>query len=107
MADYPAAGTRSAAGTAITKRTGSASADRVPAGNSVLFVNGGAGVHVVTLTNTGTLNGLTVGNRTYTIAAGSGYLAYIDPALDGDGDGYVAVGIDGTATEISYYVMGV
>jgi hypothetical protein len=108
MADYPAAGTRSAVGAVVTKRTGTASADRVPAGVSVLFVNGGAGAHVVTFTNTGTVNGLAVANRvTPSIPAGSGYWQYIDPALDGDGDGWVAIGIDGTATEISYYVIGV
>jgi acyl-CoA thioesterase len=107
MADYPAQGTRgSQAANALTKRTGTASSDRVPSGARVLFVNGGAGTHVVTFTNTGTYNGRTVGNVTVSVAAGGASEYTVDTDLDGDGDGYVAIGIDGTATEVTYYVMG-
>jgi hypothetical protein len=106
MADYPAEGTKSATGGQLTRRTGSAAADRVPAGSTMVGNNNGAGTHTITLTNTGTYSGLTVGNRTRTIAAAGGFHLWVDPALDGDGDGWVAVGIDGTATEVTYYVTG-
>jgi hypothetical protein len=107
MADFPAQGVRgSQSSTALTRRTGSASADRVPVGARLVINNTGAGVHVVTLVNTGTFNGRTVGNQTVSVAAGGGADYTIDPNLDGDGDGWVAVNIDGTATEIQYFVIG-
>lgn len=107
MADYPAQGARgSQTSTALTRRTGTASADRVPAGARVVFVNAGAGAHVVTFTNTGTFQGRTVSNQTVTVPAGGGADYTVDNYLDGDGDGYVAIAIDGTATEVTYYVLG-
>jgi hypothetical protein len=107
MTDYPAQGLRgSQAATTLTKRTGTASADRVPAGARIVFVNGGAGTHVVTFTNTGTYRGLTISNPTVSIPAGQGADYTVDPSLDQDGDGYVALAIDGTATEVTYYVLG-
>jgi hypothetical protein len=107
MTDYAAQGVRgSQAATALTKRTGSASSDRVPAGARIVFVNGGAGTHIVTFTNTGTFNTRTVGNQTVSIAAGAGADYTVDSYLDGDGDGWVAIAIDGTATEVTYYVLG-
>jgi hypothetical protein len=107
MADYPAEGAKTAPGAALTRRTGTASADRVPAGSTLILNNTGAGTHTLTLTNTGTYSGLTVGNRTRTVAAGAGAVIWVDPALDGDGDGWVAVGIDGTASELNYFVVGI
>ena len=107
MADYPAQGVRgSQTATALTKRTGATSSDRVPAGSRVVFVNAGAGAHVITFTNTGTYKGRTVGNVTVNVAAGAGAEYTVDTDLDGDGDGYVAIGIDGTASEVTYYVLG-
>jgi hypothetical protein len=107
MTDYPAQGTRgSQSATALTKRTGTASADRVPAGARIVFVNAGAGTHVVTFTNTGTFNGRTVSNQTVSIAAGAGADYTVDSYLDGDGDGYVSIAIDGTPSEVTYYVLG-
>jgi hypothetical protein len=106
MADYPAEGTKSAAGAALTRRTGTAAADRVPAGSTLILHNTGAGTHTMTLTNTGTYGGLTIGNRTRTVLAGGGAILWVDPAYDGDLDGWVAVGIDGTAAEVVYYVTG-
>ena len=107
MADYPAQGTRgSQSPTALTRRTGSAASDRVPAASRVVFNNTGAGAHVITLTNTGTYKGRTVGNVTINVAAGAGAEYTIDPDLDGDGDGYVAVAVEGTATEVTYFVLG-
>jgi hypothetical protein len=107
MADYAAQGVRgSQSSTALTRRTGSASADRVPSGSRVVFNNTGAGAHVVTFVNTGTFNGRTVGNQTVNVAAGAGADYTVDSALDGDLDGWVSIQIDGTATEVQYYVLG-
>lgn len=108
MADYPAEGNgKSATGSALTRRTGTAAADRVPVGATIVGNNMGAGSHTVTLTNTGTYSGLTVGNRTRAASAGGGFVLWVDPAYDGDGDGWVAVGIDGTASEVTYYVLAI
>lgn len=107
MADYAAQGSRNYVGTLLTKRTGTASADRVPINTTCVFSNTGAGAHTITFTNTGTYTGLTIGNRTLgPIAAGGVGVISIDPAWDGDGDGWVAVGIDGTAAEVTYVVLG-
>ena len=107
MTDYAAQGARgSMAANPITKRTGTTSSDRVAVGSRVLYVNAGAGTHVITLTNTNTYRGLAVANQTISIPTASAAEVTIDPGLDADGDGYVAQGIDGTANEITFYVMG-
>jgi hypothetical protein len=107
MADYTAEGGKTAPGARLTRRTGTASADRVPAGATLIFNNTGAGTHIMTLTNTGTYSGLAVSNRTRDALAGGGAVIWVDPALDGDGDGWVALGIDGTAAEVSYFVLAI
>src|SRR5689334_1901695 len=107
MADYPAEGSKNSAGAQLTRRTGTASADRVPAGATLIANNNGAGTHTLTFTNTGTYQGLTISNRTRTIAASGGAVIWVDPALDGDLDGWVSLAIDGTASEVTYYVVGV
>lgn len=107
MADYPAQGSRNYVGTQLTKRTGTAAADRVPVGTTVVFNNTGAGAHTVTFTNTGTYGGLAISNRSLgPIAAGGMAFITIDPAWDGAGAGYVTVNIDGTAAEVTYAVLG-
>lgn len=107
MADYPAQGVRgSQSSTALTRRTGTASADRVPAGARIIFNNTGAGTHVATFVNTGTFNTRTVGNQTVSIAAGAGADYTVDSFLDGDGDGWVALQLDGTASEVQFFVLG-
>lgn len=93
-----------AAGTA-TKRTGTTSSDSVPAGAIVLWINGGAGTHVVTLTNSATADGLAVANRTISIPTATAKVGRVNSAW-GDANGNVAVGIDGTANEVTYYVLG-
>lgn len=103
MTDYAADSTDSITGAAATKRTGTASADTVPAGSTVLWVNSGAGAHTVTLTNNKTDQGLTISSRIITVAAGGAYQSRIDPQA-GDASGRVAVAINGTATEVTYYV---
>lgn len=105
MTAYAADLVSSSAGSTTTKRTGTASSDTVPAGALVLWINGGAGTHVVTLTNSQTQDGLTVANRTISIPAGTAKAGRVS-SLWGDTNGQVAVGIDGTATEVTYYVLG-
>lgn len=105
MANYAAENVASTAGTAVTARTGTASSDTVPQGSVVLWRNTGAGTHVVTLTNSQQVDGLTVANRTISIPAGTQKAGRINSNW-GDSNGNVAVGIDGTAAEVTYYVMG-
>jgi hypothetical protein len=107
MADYVAQGARNSVGTALTRRTGTASADRVATGSTVVFHNTGVGAHIATFTNNGTYGGLAVGNRTLSIPAGGGAFITVDAFWDSDGDGYVAIAIDGTAAEVSFYVLSV
>jgi len=102
---YAADNAASTAGTATTKRTGTASSDTVPAGAVVVWINAGAGTHVVTLTNSATQDGLAVGNRTISINATSAKVGRVN-SLWGDANGQVAVAIDGTPTEVTYYVLG-
>jgi plastocyanin len=103
MTDFAADSVDSITGGTLTKRTGTASADTVPAGTTVLWVNGGAGSHTVTLTNNKTDQGLTISSRILTIPAATAYQSRIDP-LTGDANGRVAVAINGTAAEVTYYI---
>lgn len=105
MADYAADNASSSIGTVLTQRTGTASADTVPAGAWVYWRNSGAGAHVVTLTNAATNDGLAVANRTIALAAGQVKGGRINPAW-GDANGRVPVAIDGTAAEVTYHVVG-
>jgi hypothetical protein len=105
VANYAADNVTSSAGTAVNARTGTASSDTVPAGSVVLWRNTGAGTHVVTLTNSQTQDGLAVANRTISITAGTQKAGRINSNW-GDANGNVAVAIDGTATEVVYYVLG-
>jgi hypothetical protein len=105
MTDYASTDVTSNAGTAVTERSGTTSSDTVSAGSLVLWRNTGAGTHVVTLTTNNTEDGLAVADRTVSIPAGT---AKAGPVLEewGDANGKVAVAIDGTASEVKYYVMG-
>lgn len=103
MTDYAADQVDSITGGPATKRTGTASADTVPAGSTILWVNSGAGAHTVTLTSNNAYQGLTINNRVITVAAGGAYQCNIDP-LAGDANGRVPVAINGTAAEVAYYV---
>jgi len=105
MTDFAADLAASYAGGALTRRTGAASGDTVPAGAYVVWVNAGAGSHTVTLTNNKTDQGLSISNRVYPIPALSAWGARVDPLM-GDANGRVAVAINGTATEVSYYIIG-
>lgn len=106
MADYAADAVNSITGAAATKRTGTTNSDTVPAGATVLWVNAGAGSHTVTLTNNKLDQGLTINSRVITVPAGGAWQGRIDPAV-GDANGRVAVAINGTASEVTYYVTNV
>src|SRR3954470_23265018 len=106
MTAYAADLASSSVGTVLNARTGTASADSVPGGAYVVWRNTGSGVHIVTLTNNGTAaDGLTVSNRTISIAAGAVKGGRISPAW-ADANNAVAVAIDGTAAEVVYYIVG-
>lgn|SRR5512135_1191250 len=111
MTDY-AADMPTDAGTVVTAsfRTGTASADTVPAGCTLLIQNTGAGSHTVDLTVGYAWHGLTpgdaaaAGKRRVTIAAGAWALVNV-PGDMGDANGRVAVTISATAAEIKYFVI--
>jgi hypothetical protein len=108
MANYSAeSGGKTSTGAALTKRTGTASAAQVAAGSTLMIHNTGAGTHVVTINNTGTYNGLSVGDRSRSVSAGQGAMIYVDPFYDGNADGFVPISIDGTASEVIYYVLAI
>jgi hypothetical protein len=105
LTDYAADSASSSVGTTLTVRTGAASGDTVPAGAYVVWQNTGAGVHVVTLTNNSTQDGLTVSNRTISVPAGGFKGGRVNPSW-GDANSRVPVAIDGTATEVKYLIPG-
>ncbi|MEU5939403.1 hypothetical protein ABZ807_09450 [Micromonospora sp. NPDC047548] len=105
MADYAADNVASSVGTATTERTGTASADTVPAGSVVLWRNTGVGAHTVTLTTNNTVGDLAVADRTISLAAGQVKSGRV-PVEWGDVNRRVQVAIDGAATEVKYYVLG-
>lgn len=110
MTDYNA-DTPTNSGVAITQRSGTASADTLPAGSVVLFYNSGAGSHNVDLSIGYTFDGLPVGSaatpgkRRIAIAASTYWLVRV-PATYADANGRVAVTIDATASEVKYWVIG-
>jgi plastocyanin len=105
MTDYAADNVASTVAGVVNERTGTASADTVPAGADVLWRNTGAGTHNITLTTNNTAGGLAVADVAIQLTTGQIKGGRIDPAW-GDANGRVQVAIDGTATEIKYYVQG-
>lgn len=105
MTDYAATDISSNAGTAVTERSGTASSDTIAAGSDVLWRNTGAGTHVVTLTTNNTVGDLAVADRTISLAAGQSKAGPV-PTQWGDVNGKVAVAIDGTPSEVKFYVLG-
>ena len=103
MADHAATDTTSTIAVQVPKRTGATSGDTVPAGSNVLWVNGGAGSHTVTLTSNNTSKGLAVADPVITIPAGQAFKGKVDEDW-GDANGRVPVAISGTASEVTYYV---
>lgn len=104
MTDYTATDVSASTGTTVTARTGTTSSDTVEAGSLVLWRNAGAGTHVVTLTTNNTVGDLAVADRTISIAAGTAKAGRV-PGQWGDANDRVQVAIDGTANEVTYYVM--
>lgn len=105
MADYPAEVVNTT-GTALTERSGTASADTVPAGAIVIFRNTGAGSHDVTLANNATQDGLAVSARTVAMAASAVKVVRVNP-LWGDANGRVGLTIaNATPSELKFYVLG-
>jgi hypothetical protein len=101
-----AADTPVSSGVASTERSGAtAGTDTVPAGCSLLLRNTGAGTHVVTLVVNGTFDGLSVTSRTHSLTTGTNKLVRV-PATYGDANGRVGIGVDGTAAELKYTVIG-
>lgn len=92
------------AGTAITPITGTSSGDTVPAGATILILNGGAGTHVVTIGVTNNFDGLATPNRTYSLATGTKQVAKI-PSSYGDANGRCTIAVDGTPGEVTYYLI--
>jgi hypothetical protein len=106
MTDFPAENAGASGGTALTERAGAASGDTVPTGCIVLMRNTGAGSHDVTFTNNATQDGLTVSNRTVTMATTVIKAVFI-PAYLGDANGRVAMAVaNATPTELKYYILG-
>jgi hypothetical protein len=105
MADYAADAASGTTGTTLTVRTGTASADTVPAGAYVIWQNTGAGAHNITLDNQQLVGGLLVADRVINIAAGGFKGSRVDASW-GDANGRVPVLIDGTAAEVKYMILG-
>ena len=103
------------AGTALPEISGAAAGtDTVPAGCTMLVRNTGAGTHLVTFTlgPAAAFDGMqatnvagTLGVRQYSLTAGQ-VMAIRVPGSYGDANGHVTVGVDGTASEIKYYLVG-
>lgn len=105
MTAYTATDVASGTGTAVTERSGTASADSVQAGALVLWRNTGVGAHVVTLTTNNTVGDLAVADRVISLAAGQVKAGRVAGEW-GDVNEQVQVAIDGTASEVKYCVLG-
>ena len=110
MTDYAADLVTEAGTPAANLRTGTASADTLPAGATVLFNNTGAGSHNLDLTINFQWHGLSPGSaatpskRRIAIAAGA-WIPVLIPNEYGDANGRVALAIDATATEVKYLIL--
>lgn len=105
MADYTAIDAAGNVGAIVTERSGTTAADTVEAGTVVLWRNTGAGAHVVTLTTNLTVGDLAVADRSIALAAGQAKVGRV-PSEWGDVNRRCAVAVDGTASEVKYYILG-
>lgn len=104
MADFAADASATTAGGLLTARTGTASGDTVPAGSRIFARNTGAGSLTITMTNALTNDGLTVANKTHTLAAGAVRSFSVNP-LWGDANGRVPFAVtSGTVGDLTYYI---
>jgi hypothetical protein len=112
MTDYVADQVTSSGGNTATQRSGTASADTVPAGALLLVNNSGAGSHNFDLGVNFSWDGLNPGSvtpgpgkRRFVLASGSWTPIRVRPDA-GDANGRCSVTIDGTASEVKYFVIG-
>lgn len=106
MADYAAENAAGVTPGVVTERSGTAAADTVPAGAIVLWRNTGAGTHNITLTTNNTFDGLALADLSFALTAGQVKAQRIKPEW-ADANGRVQISaIDGTASEVKYYVLG-
>lgn len=105
MAAYTGTNVATTAFAVVPPRTGTTSSDTVPAGSMLVIRNTGAGSHTFTLTNNQQVEGLTVSNRIITLAAGEVWAGRVSNNW-GDSNGLVGVAINGTASEVVYYILG-
>jgi hypothetical protein len=107
MTDFAAEGAYATGQTnALTERSGAtAGTDTVPAGSLLVLRNTGAGTHVVTLVCNATVDSLAVTSRTHSLATTTIKGVRV-PASYGDANGRVSIGVDGTASEVKYYILG-
>ena len=105
MADFDGVAP-SVAGTLVTERSGAtAGTDTVPGGSRILMRNTGAGAHNVTLVTNNTSFGLAVADDV--IAFTAGQVKWVTVPMEfADANGRVGIGVDGTATELKYYILG-
>lgn len=104
MADFDGV-SPSVLATTVTERSGAtAGTDTVPGGSRLLIRNTGAGSHVVTLVTNNTPHGLALADNAITIPA-AGIRWVMVPNEFADANGRVGIGVDGTATEVKYYVL--
>jgi hypothetical protein len=105
MAAYTGTNVGTTAFALVPPRTGTTSSDTVPAGSMIVIRNTGAGSHTFTFTNNQQVEGLTVSNRIVTLAAGEVWAGRVSNNW-GDSAGQVGVAINGTASEVVYYLLG-
>lgn len=107
MADFTASDAPTSRGVTVTERSGAtAGTDTVPAGCLLMLRNTGAAAHVVTLVTNQTVDGdLAVTDRAITVSTASPSAVRV-PVSYGDANGKVGIGVDGTPTELKYYVIG-
>lgn len=108
MTDFASEGSYATGTTnTLTERSGAvAGTDTVPGGSLIVARNTGAGTHTIVLTCNFTPDGLAVGSRTHSLAAGT-IKAFRVPNLYQDANGRVPMAVgEGTFSEVKYYVIG-
>lgn len=105
MADFDGVAP-SVAGTLVTERSGAtAGTDTVPGGSRLLVRNTGAGTHNVTLVTNNTSFGLAVSDNVINFTTGQ--IRWVTVPMEfADANGRVGIGVDGTAAEVKYSVLG-
>lgn len=106
MTDYAGTDVSGNAGVAVTGRTGTTNSDTVPAGCLLVVRNTGAGAHTITFTTANTAKGgLAIEDRVWNVPAAGVFVGRVE-ADWANANGVVPVAINGTANEVTYYVLG-